>query len=74
MIADTVVDEIYRLLLEPKPRLSERQIAKHLGVSRGTVRRIKSGARPDRRWRLGKMPPSGPWLVFSGGVVQETPG
>jgi len=46
MIAPAVVDEIRRLLGEG--RLSQRKIAREVGVSRGTVHAIARGKRPDR--------------------------
>jgi transcriptional regulator with XRE-family HTH domain len=45
MIAPQIVDEVRRLLAEG--RLSQRQIARATGVSRGTVGAIASGRRPD---------------------------
>jgi hypothetical protein len=47
LIAQTVVDEIRKLL--SRPGLSQRKIARWMGVSRGTVGRIASGKRPDYR-------------------------
>lgn len=49
MIAPGVVDEIHRLLAEG--RLSQRKIARAVGVSRGTVGAIARGQRPERRPR-----------------------
>ncbi len=46
MIAPAVVEEIRRLLGEG--RLSQRRIAREVGVSRGTVNAIAQGKRPDR--------------------------
>ena len=63
MIALRVVDEVRRLLAEGK--LSQRKVAKVLGISRGTVGVIASGRRPDyealRRARAEKeaTPPAG---------------
>lgn len=45
MIEPSVVEEVRRLLAEGK--LSQRKIAKHLGISRATVGAIASGKRPD---------------------------
>jgi len=45
MIAPTVIDSIRQLLAEG--RLSQRRIAKSLGVSRGTVASVADGRRPD---------------------------
>jgi hypothetical protein len=47
MLAQALVDEIRRLLDEK--RLSQRQIARSTGVSRGTIGRIASGTRLDRQ-------------------------
>jgi transcriptional regulator with XRE-family HTH domain len=49
MIALDVADEIKRLLDEGN--LSQRRIARQLGVSRGTVHAIARGKRPDYRTR-----------------------
>ena len=62
MIATTVVDEIRRMLGEG--RLSQRTIARQIGVSRGTVNAIALGKRahdPARRRRdeKGFTPPAG---------------
>lgn len=46
MIASTVIDEVRRLLNERK--LSQRMIARRVGVSRGTVNAIWLGKRPER--------------------------
>ncbi len=45
MIAQNTVEKIRELLREG--RLSQRKIARHLGVSRGTVNAIALGRRPD---------------------------
>jgi hypothetical protein len=45
MIAPTIVKEVRRLLTEE--RLSQRKVARLVGISRGTVGRIASGERPD---------------------------
>mgnify|MGYP001316407961 CR=1 FL=1 len=62
MIAQAMVDEIRKLL--GTGGLSQRQIAKRLGVSRGTVNAIALGKRPDygdRGRDVGGFPmPSGP--------------
>ena len=63
MISVTVVSEIQEQLAEG--RLSQRQIAQLLGVSRGTVNAIALGRRPDYAARPGRppddfTPPSGP--------------
>jgi len=65
MISPTVVERIRQLLREDG--LSQRQIARQLGVSRGTVNAIARGKRPDyearRRPRPGDIvPPSGPYV------------
>lgn len=62
MIATTVVEEIRRMLREGS--LSQRQIASHIGVSRGTVNAIALGKRNDnsaRRSSTGEdfIPPTG---------------
>jgi hypothetical protein len=49
MISLAVVDEIERLL--SKGDLSQRKIARRVGVSRGTVNAIALGKRPDYRAR-----------------------
>ncbi|MGD0897968.1 MAG: helix-turn-helix domain-containing protein [Thermoguttaceae bacterium] len=62
MIAHGVVDEIRHLL--DQGAMSQRKIARRLGVSRGTVNAIALGTRPDyldRRDELGGFfPPAGP--------------
>ena len=63
MIASPVVDEIKRLLGDGG--LSQRKIARQMGVSRGTVGAIASGKRPDyeARRRIRKdsfIAPAGP--------------
>ena len=62
MIAQVVVDEIQSLLDEGE--LSQRRIARRLGVSRGTVHAIANGKRPDyctlRHDTDGFLPPVGP--------------
>lgn len=75
MIAPQVVDEIKRLLDEGS--LSQRGIARQLGVSRGTVHAIARGKRPDYHNRRGEeedqiVPPRGPWsrCRTCGGMVQ----
>jgi hypothetical protein len=45
VIAQAVVEEIRHLLDEGA--ISQRKIARHLGVSRGTVNAIAQGKRPD---------------------------
>jgi len=65
MIAPAVVERVRELLREAN--LSQRQIARQLGVSRGTVNAIARGKRPDyearRRHRPGGIvPPSGPYV------------
>ena len=62
MIAQAIVDEI-RCLLD-KGTLSQRTIARRIGVSRGTVNAIAQGKRPDysglRRNADDFSPPAGP--------------
>jgi hypothetical protein len=62
MIATSVVSEVRRMLREG--RLSQRQIALSIGVSRGTVNDIALGRRRDRSaddgpWDDGFIPPTG---------------
>ncbi len=75
MIASEVVDEIKRLLNEGN--LSQRRIARQVGVSRGTVHAIARGKRPDYRTRRreqedGFVAARGPWdrCPTCGGMVQ----
>ena len=75
MIASSVVAEVRRLLA--KGHLSQREIARWTGVSRGTVNAIARGKRRDddtRRHRQdeGFIPPSGPArrCPGCGGLVQ----
>ena len=62
MIAEELVDGIRRLLAER--RLSQRQIAREMGVSRGTVGKIAADKRPDysrsRRAGANSLEPTGP--------------
>ena len=48
MIAVAIVDQVKDLLAHGE--LSQRTIARRLGISRGTVHAIASGKRPDRAW------------------------
>ncbi|NQU24563.1 MAG: helix-turn-helix transcriptional regulator [Candidatus Nealsonbacteria bacterium] len=75
MITVTVVSEIREMLAEG--RLSQRQIARGLGVSRGTVNAIARGRRPDYAARRSRpsddfTAPSGPprRCPECGGLVQ----
>ena len=75
MIAPEVVDQIKRLLDEGN--LSQRRIARQVGVSRGTVHAIARGKRTDSRPRKREqdddfMLPRGPWdrCPTCGGMVQ----
>jgi hypothetical protein len=75
MIPLAAVDQIKRLLKEGT--LSQRRIARRVGVSRGTVNAIAQGRRPDdharRREREdGSVAPSGPVrrCRTCGGMVQ----
>jgi hypothetical protein len=75
MIAPEVIDQIKRLLAEGN--LSQRRIARQLGVSRGTVHAIARGKRTDDRTRKQKqeedlLAPRGPWdrCPTCGGMVQ----
>jgi len=75
MIAPAVVDEIKRLL--DHGSLSQRKIARRLGVSRGTVNAIALGKRRVRPARSGSdpddfVPPSGPLVrcPICGGLVK----
>ena len=74
MLAPAIVAEIRRLLGEG--RLSQRAIARHLGVSRGIVHAIANGKRRERV-APGRLPPrllvdEGPWerCPGCGGIVQ----
>jgi hypothetical protein len=57
MISSRIVDEIQRFLLSGT--LSQRKIARRLGVSRGTVNAVALGKRPEasRRHREEALPP-----------------
>ena len=75
MISPEVVREVRSLL--SKGRLSQRHIARSMGVSRGTVQAIASGRRPDYstrrpRDRHDTIFPSGPprRCPTCGGMVQ----
>jgi hypothetical protein len=75
MIAPAIVTEIRRLLHEE--RLSQRNVARRMRVSRGTVQTIAAGNRPDYEFRRRHVdpeftPPSGPWkrCPHCGGLVQ----
>jgi len=75
MLSFAVVDQIKRLLDEGS--LSQRRIARRLGVSRGTVNAIALGKRPDYEARRreeedGFVAPSGPPVrcPTCGGMVQ----
>ena len=62
MLAHETVKEVRRLLIQTS--LSQRQIARLVHVSRGTVQAIASGKRPDRpHGRQGQplVAPCGPW-------------
>jgi len=58
MIAHRVVNEISRLLAEDQ--LSQREIARRLEVSRGTVSRISTGKRSDHTAERSEVENSGP--------------
>lgn len=62
MVASSIVEEVRRLLAEG--RLSQRKIARAVGISRGTVAGIASGQRPDytalRARREDPLEPAGP--------------
>jgi hypothetical protein len=75
MIATATIDRVRQLLREG--RLSQRRIARHVGISRGTVNAIALGRRPDRAPRqpeddAGFAPPSGAHVRCAGcgGLVQ----
>ena len=62
MLAHKTVEEVRRLLVDTS--LSQRQIARLVHVSHGTVQAIASGKRPDRpHGRQGQplVAPCGPW-------------
>ncbi|MHC4399969.1 MAG: winged helix-turn-helix transcriptional regulator [Planctomycetota bacterium] len=72
MIPNALVDEVKRLLSEG--RLSQRKIARRVGVSRGTVNAIARGKRPDYEARAKEddfLAPAGPLARCStcGGMV-----
>ncbi len=67
MLPPAVVDEIRRLLAEG--RLSQRQIARRIGVSRGTVAAIASGRR-----RIPAGEASGPPGGYARGKPVRCPG
>ena len=77
MIAAPVVDEIKRLL--DIGELSQRSIARQMGVSRGTVGAIANGNRPDyeaqRRFRENRfVVPEGPPVRCPGcGAMTQMP-
>jgi len=75
MIATTVVEEVRRMLREG--RLSQRNIALRVGISRGTVNAIALDRRPDRPRRSPRggddfIPPAGlpRRCPDCGGIVQ----
>ncbi len=68
MLDPSVVEEVRRLLAEGK--LSQRKIAKHIGISRATVGAIASGKRPDYKPR----PPSDDDLFRPTGPPRRCPG
>lgn len=75
MLSAQVVDEIKQLL--KVGNLSQRGIARRMGVSRGSVNAIALGKRPDPQTRRregedGLAPPSGPHVrcATCGGMVQ----
>ncbi len=68
MIQHSIVDEVKRLLSEGK--LSQRKIAKHIGISRATVGAIASGKRPDYVQR----PPKEDDLFQQTGPPRRCPG
>ncbi len=69
MISTAVIDEIQRLLGEG--RLSQRKIARQIGVSRGTVNAIAMGKRIDSARREGV---SGDGFVPPRGRAKRCPG
>ena len=69
MILPTVIDEIRRLLRED--RLSQREIARQIGVSRGTVSAIARGRRPNGRDRR---PTVDDGFVTPTGLPERCPG
>ena len=69
MIASTVVGQIHDLLAQGT--LSQRKIARQLGVSRGTVSAIARGKRPDYAQRHRR---SAADFVFPAGPVERCPG
>ena len=74
MIASQIIDEIQRLILSGS--LSQRKIARRLGVSRGTVNAVARGKRPAPGQRPCEDPlaaPSGPLVRCPGcgGLVRS---
>ena len=68
MIAPLVINEIRRLL--DQRELSQRMIARRIGVSRGTVNAIWLGKRPDRQAHR----PEEEILAYGAGPVERCPG
>ena len=68
MIAIQAVDRIRELLIEGK--LSQRQIARKMGISRGTVSAIASGKRPNYTARTRRLPESAKFV----GPLERCPG
>jgi hypothetical protein len=67
MISSRIIDEIQRLILGGS--LSQRKIARHLGVSRGTVNAVALGKRPvpaNRRRENTLAAPVGPVIRCPG--------
>jgi hypothetical protein len=69
MLAEAVVEKIRDLLAEGG--LSQRKIARRLGVSRGTVNAISQGRRPDYSGSGGG---EGETFPFPQGVPRRCPG
>ena len=69
MLASGLVAEVRRLLEEG--RLSQRNIARSMGVSRGTVNAIARGIRPDYETRRRELPSD---LVSPSGPLRRCPG
>lgn len=63
MIAVRVIDQVKTLLAQG--RLSQRAIARRVGVSRGTVHAIARGKRPDHAYRS---PQQGDHLIAPSGL------
>lgn len=69
MIAAALVEEVRRMLR--KGQVSQREIAKQLGISRGTVNAIAAGRRRDR---AAPREPDGDDFIPPAGLPKRCPG